>query len=270
MASKRPLRALVSTATSSLRPTQASAPSLARASARAFSTTTPSRGPEYDTDAADRPRWQQTPPRMVAPFRTRPLPKGPAFKVNDDPRRLDDAYIRMLGPRGDKLLSDEVKWLAVTHKSFDHGRRGFNDRLAFLGRRIVSLQTSEALLNSPQAETWPRDANGRPLPDQYGRAPFMHPALGGLPGLTHESKDRVLDKTRLVGLAERYGLDKVTRWKPKRTDNLQGSGIESVLSTSLYAIIGAIALERGGEVANKVTQDKILAPLGFTFSTNSS
>lgn len=133
MASKRPLRALVSTATSSLRPTQASAPSLARASARAFSTTTPSRGPEYDTDAADRPRWQQTPPRMVAPFRTRPLPKGPAFKVNDDPRRLDDAYIRMLGPRGDKLLSDEVKWLAVTHKSFDHGRRGFNDRLAFLG-----------------------------------------------------------------------------------------------------------------------------------------
>lgn len=31
------------------------------------------------------------------------------------------------------MLTDEVKWLAVTHKSFDHGRRGFNDRLAFLG-----------------------------------------------------------------------------------------------------------------------------------------
>jgi hypothetical protein len=31
------------------------------------------------------------------------------------------------------VLSDEVKWLAVTHKSFDHGRRGFNDRLAYLG-----------------------------------------------------------------------------------------------------------------------------------------
>lgn len=70
---------------------------------------------------------------MVAPFRTRPLPKGPVFRVNEDPRRLDDAYIRMLGPGGDKVLSDEVKWLAVTHKSFDHGRRGFNDRLAFLG-----------------------------------------------------------------------------------------------------------------------------------------
>jgi large subunit ribosomal protein L15 len=49
---------------------------------------------------------------------------------------------------------------------------------------------------------------------------------------------------------------------------LQGSGIDAVLQTSLYAIIGAIALERGGEVANKVTQEKILAPLGFTFSSD--
>ena len=32
------------------------------------------------------------------------------------------------------MLSEETKWLAVTHKSFDHGRRGFNDRLAFLGK----------------------------------------------------------------------------------------------------------------------------------------
>lgn len=39
----------------------------------------------------------------------------------------------MLGEDGDKMLSEEVKWLAVTHKSFDQGRRGFNDRLAFIG-----------------------------------------------------------------------------------------------------------------------------------------
>ena len=31
------------------------------------------------------------------------------------------------------MLTEETKWLAVTHKSFDHGRRGFNDRLAYLG-----------------------------------------------------------------------------------------------------------------------------------------
>jgi large subunit ribosomal protein L15 len=53
-----------------------------------------------------------------------------------------------------------------------------------------------------------------------------------------------------------------------QADNLLGSGMESVLMTSLYAIVGAVALERGGEVANKVVQDKILAPLGFTFSAD--
>jgi len=70
---------------------------------------------------------------MIAPIRTRPLPQGNDFKVNEDPRRLDEAYVKMLGNGGEKVLTDEVKWLAITHKSFDHGRRGFNDRLAFLG-----------------------------------------------------------------------------------------------------------------------------------------
>lgn len=70
---------------------------------------------------------------MRAPLRIRSYPKGPVFRVNEDPRKLDDVYNRMLGQGGDKMLSDEVKWLAVTHKSFEHGARGFNDRLAFLG-----------------------------------------------------------------------------------------------------------------------------------------
>ncbi|KAF2179877.1 hypothetical protein K469DRAFT_594156 [Zopfia rhizophila CBS 207.26] len=262
MTSKRSIRTLISSANSSLRPTQPArrtfAPTSASTSACTFTTSTPPHNPEYETEAADRPRWQQTPARMITPFRIRPQPKGPVFKVNDDPRRLDEAYMRMLGPNGDKALSEEVKWLAVTHKSFDHGRRGFNDRLAFLGRRIVSLQTSLALLNSPQCLAPPEM-------DSYGRMPYTHPALSGLPGLTHEAKDSILDKTRLAPIAERYGLDKVTRWKPQRADNLQGSGIEAVLTTSLYAIVGAIALERGGEIANKIVQEKILSPLGFMF-----
>jgi large subunit ribosomal protein L15 len=153
----------------------------------------------------------------------------------------------------------------------------------FAGKRIIQLQTSQALINS----------STQPSPiDQPSRG---HPALNGLAGLTTDAEDKVLDKKRLAGIAERYGLDKVTRWKPKRVrvaapfihsiiplhcvgnfqanihntqaDNLQSSGQDAVLVTSLYAIVGAIALERGGEIANKVTQDKILAPLGFNFST---
>lgn len=91
-----------------------------------------------------------------------------------------------------------------------------------LGRRIVSLQTSQALLDAPQPAAWPKGADGQPQQDEFGRTPYMHPALSGLSGLTNEAKDQLLDKSRLAALAERYGLDKVTRWKPKRVCRLTG------------------------------------------------
>jgi len=136
MTSTRPVCALLAAASSSLRlaPPSAAA-ALVRPSACAFSAATTPRTPEHEAQENSLPRWQQTPPRMKAPFRIRPQARGGVLQVNKDPRRLDDAYIRLLGPDGDKVLRDEVKWLAVTHKSYDHGRQGFNDRLAFLGTR---------------------------------------------------------------------------------------------------------------------------------------
>jgi hypothetical protein len=75
---------------------------------------------------------------------------GGRHDVNKDPRKLDHMYIRLLGPEGPKLLSEESRWLAVTHKSFDHGRRGFNDRLSFLGMYGHGRLASNA--NNKQAE----------------------------------------------------------------------------------------------------------------------
>lgn len=46
-------------------------------------------------------------------------------------------------------------------------------------------------------------------------------------------------------------------------NNLASSGIELVLAHTMYAIVGAISLEKGGLVANKVTRERILEPLGF-------
>lgn len=60
-------------------------------------------------------------------------PRNKVWAVNNDPARLDQMYERLLGQGGSKMLPDELKWLAVTHKSFDQGRRGFNDRLALVG-----------------------------------------------------------------------------------------------------------------------------------------
>ena len=82
------------------------------------------------------PRWASTPPRMIAPVRSKPPVFNNDFEVNNDPVKLDRVYRRTLGEDGENVLTDEVKWLAVTHKSFDHGRRGYNDRLAFLGTQL--------------------------------------------------------------------------------------------------------------------------------------
>jgi len=151
--------------------------------------------------------------------------------------------------------ADTIKqWLALTHKSFDHGRRGFNDRLAFLGKRILDLQTSLALLNSPAAPV-PSTAGGRDV--------FAHPALEGVENMTPFAKTATLDRTRLAKVAQSYGVDRVVRWKPRKSDNLESSGIETVLAHTVYSIIGALALQRGGEVAARAARERVLQPLGL-------
>jgi large subunit ribosomal protein L15 len=89
---------------------------------------------QYENDKAERPRWSYTPKAMKAPYRWRIADPARQWECNSDPELLDQFYNKFLGRGGDQMLTEEVKWLAITHKSFDQGRRGFNDRLAFLGK----------------------------------------------------------------------------------------------------------------------------------------
>lgn len=103
------------------------------ASIRQFSGAPSRRDTEYETEGQDRPRWSHTPEKMTAPYRIRLHDNTKPWESNSDPARLDKFYKNFLGPGGENVLSEEVKWLAVTHKSFEQGARGFNDRLAFFG-----------------------------------------------------------------------------------------------------------------------------------------
>jgi large subunit ribosomal protein L15 len=147
---------------------------------------------------------------MSVPFRIRPKLKNKTWECNNDPVTLDAMYVRLLGDGGDRLLSDEVKWLAVTHKSFDQGRRGFNDRLTYLGRRIVELQASLALVVAPESPSSYHEA------DAHGRVPFTHPQLAGLANVSENYKASLLSKNRLSQLADHYGIPEVLRWKPRK------------------------------------------------------
>ena len=85
-----------------------------------------------ETPIEDTPRWKQTPKALQWPFqiRERKNQKG-VWVCNDDPRVLHQMYDRLIGNHN--LLSEETRWLAVTHKSFDQGKRGYNDRLSYIG-----------------------------------------------------------------------------------------------------------------------------------------
>jgi large subunit ribosomal protein L15 len=73
----------------------------------------------------------------------------------------------------------------------------------------------------------------------------------------------ILTKKRLAGLATQLGMREILRWKPRMPANLEGSGIDAVLTTTVYAIIGAIAMQRGADVANHVARERVLKPLGI-------
>lgn len=180
---------------------------------------------------------------------------------------------------GHKILTDEVKWLCVTHKSFDQGRRGFNERLAFLGkstdnlflrallisfisgRTIVDVQCLLGLLSAPESQL---SVNARTRADQYGRIPFEHASLASLENVQAQAKSSILDRKRVAQLASRYGMDGVVRWKPRQVQDLHTSGVDGVLRDVLYAVVGAIALQKGGDLAVQVAREKILQPLGIT------
>ncbi|CAK7270192.1 hypothetical protein SEPCBS57363_003980 [Sporothrix epigloea] len=202
----------------------------------------------------ERPRWSYTPERMKAPFSLQ-QPKDPRrslWRVNTDPARLDRMYEKLLGRDLARSLPEELKWLAVTHKSFDNGRRGFNTRLAFFGRMALALETTKAIM----AGAAPQHAK-----DVHGRTAFAHPALENVDKLNHVQPHHYASPERLSTLAREVGLAGVVRWKPRMPDNLEGSGQTTVLASTLYAIIGAVSLHYGADVANRVLRERIVKAL---------
>ncbi|CAK7203883.1 hypothetical protein SEUCBS139899_006633 [Sporothrix eucalyptigena] len=218
---------------------------------RSETTTEPLQETQAATPSEERPRWSYTPVQMKAPFSIQ-QPKDPRrsiWRVNTDPAKLDRMYEKLLGKELARALPDELKWLAVTHKSFDNGRRGFNTRLAFFGRQILALETTKTIMAGPAVEL---------EADPFGRTPFSHPALDNVDKLSVVQPHMYASPERLSALAREVGLPAVVRWKPRMPDNLAGSGVTTVLTSTVFAIIGAVSLQHGAEVANRVVRERIV------------
>ncbi|PNY26661.1 uncharacterized protein TCAP_03412 [Tolypocladium capitatum] len=224
------------------------------------------------SDAPSAPRWSQTPAAMKAPLQMdfAKSPRNKIWAVNNSPERLDDVYNRLLGPGGSKMLPEELKWLAVTHKSFDQGRRGFNDRLALMGAlgpaRIDAVTNARPgrltlVMEATKQIVSKRPQKGARIADEFGRAPFEHEHLAAVDNLTVEGPKDVVGKEKLYALATNVGLLDVVRWKPRLPQRLEASGVEVVLNAAILAIIGAVTLQHGSVVASKIVRERILARL---------
>ncbi|KAI1747393.1 RNase III domain-containing protein [Xylaria castorea] len=232
-------------------PSVAVAHPLALTTSRTFATSV-SRPSEATAEA---PRWSYTPERMKAPFSPH-ITKDPSrsrWHVNDDPQRLDNALNTLLGRDGERMLPEELKWLAVTHKSFDQGRRGFNDRLAFLGRQICILEATQSIITSP-----PKYDNIVADPYADKRQPSEDPALRSLDNLSGNQPNDIFTLEKLSKLAVDTGLSRVVRWKPRMPESPLKSGLPVVMSGAVYALVGAIALQNGGKAASKIVRERIM------------
>ncbi|KAI1284724.1 RNase III domain-containing protein [Xylaria sp. FL0933] len=227
-------------------------------SAARYSEATASAAAPPRAEEEELPRWRYTPARMKAPFspHVTKFPERSKWHVNNDPKRLDDALNTFLGRDGERMLPEELKWLAVTHKSFDQGRRGFNDRLAFLGRQICMKEAMESIITSPRNYD-----NIAADPYAEKRQPFEVPSLRSLDNLSENQPNDLFKLKNMTKLAIDTGLTEVVRWKPRIPENPEGSGLNVVMAGAIYALIGAIALQNGGKVASRIVRERIMKKL---------
>ncbi|KAI6379814.1 hypothetical protein MCOR25_001947 [Pyricularia grisea] len=250
----------LSTSTRVLR--QCSAPSLSRSFSQSLvrQVTATAEVADQQSVHSNLPRWAVTPERMKS---TIPLGdmRNPdnrqVFKVNESQEKLDRFFNNFLGRDGELMLGDEAKWLSVTHKSFDQGRRGFNARLAYYGKQILRMEITQIILATPPVQRAERTSED-PVDS---RKPFEHPALARVDNLAHINFRDIVDEVKLARLGMEYGLHEVVRWQPKQTSSMDSSGLPSVLQKSIHAIIGAISLQHGAEVARRVCRERILKKL---------
>lgn len=116
--------------------------------------------------------------------------------------------------------------------------------------------------------------------DPYGRTPFSDPALDGVECLTGGTRTWLTYHRQMSKIAADYGIPAVMRWVPRNVcsakqgnvrcpadhgqpKSLNASGADMVYAQAVLAIVGGLALEKGGAVANKVAKERILEPLGM-------
>ncbi|ODQ80132.1 hypothetical protein BABINDRAFT_161116 [Babjeviella inositovora NRRL Y-12698] len=138
-------------------------------------------------------------------------------------------------------LPDEVVLQVLTHKSFAHGNKPYNDKLAYIGSRFLNnfLSIREASTSSTNAHA----VNG-----------LNFDVLG-----SPIDKSLASPATRYL-FAKAHNLNKVLFWAARDAtiDNPHRSGEVKITNDVVCALVGAVLLQKGEAVAQTFIQEKYL------------
>lgn len=134
-------------------------------------------------------------------------------------------------------LPDETLLQVLTHKSFAHGSKPYNERLAYFGEQLLQLTASKSVLGQSPAAV-----------DAVNGVSFA--AVGSLAHRMQWS-----DKF-LADFAQQKGIDKVFFCKTASSEAAYKP--KKIFSTITTSIIGAIAATHGKSVAENFITSEIL------------
>lgn len=155
-------------------------------------------------------------PHALKGTKTQPIPSDPSQYHN-----FINTYTSIHDPR----ITDTIAMQVFTHKSFQHGKSPYNEKLAFLGRRVLAYHVSTY-------------------------------------SLTHPIDLEVLDYRNVAKVIESIpGFTALLRWKPKNEEAVLESGRKKVAAESFLALVGAIELRCGGHVAAKFVNGTVIPAL---------
>lgn len=137
-------------------------------------------------------------------------------------------------------LSDDLILQTITHKSFAHGKRPFNESLSILGKEFLRLETGSFAVNQESSN-----------PSRIANANF---------DISPNAVELLSSVKAIAEVSKRAGIANCIFWK-KRADGLspKQSGEVSVHAKTIAALVGAILVTHGQTKASDFIKTKLLA-----------
>lgn len=136
-------------------------------------------------------------------------------------------------------IPDPLALQVLTHKSFAHGKKPFNERLANLGRQFLRVTTSQYAIS--QNSTQSTSIEGKNF------------------DIDTKALDLMSSTKVLAEICKQIGINKSIFWKnPNTNQSPERSGENTVCAKTVDALVGAVLIHHGETKATQFVRENLL------------